>query len=310
HCGCTRNNFVLSIILTIRPTQIPQLVAGLAEIHKRGWIHRNIKCENVFLGEDNTIVIGKYLAHLFHPDKPGDFGFTSLNPTIIEKPSSEEVGDILFWAPEICKGNPINQKVDIWALGIVVLEIINFGKAPYEGDHLEKGELKRTIIEQGRPHYPQNMDTRLVDFVDRCLEPDCQQRASANELLEVGHIILCKHTLFIIFSGAIPNIQQAYGTDAVCLFDSVLLVHQPSIASCHPIAKSPYFRYDLVSNSPRWNANISQTSKCPFSRRKGRSPAPPRNRKSQPTTTSKRQILICGSMNMQIKEVVTKKQVH
>ncbi|RUO95292.1 kinase-like domain-containing protein, partial [Jimgerdemannia flammicorona] len=224
--------------------QIPQLVAGLAEIHKRGWIHRNIKCENVFLSEDNTIVIG-------------DFGFSSLKPTIIEKPSSEEVGDILFWAPEICKGNPINQKVDIWALGIVVLEIINFGKAPYEGDHLEKGELKRTIIEQGRPHYPQNMDTRLVDFVDRCLEPDCQQRASANELLEVGHIILCKHKFFILFSGAIPNIQQAYGTDAVCLFDSVLLVHRPSL----PIAKSPYFRYDLVSNSPRWNANISQTSK-------------------------------------------------
>ncbi|RUS34163.1 hypothetical protein BC938DRAFT_482202, partial [Jimgerdemannia flammicorona] len=106
--------------------------------------------------------------------------------------------------------------------------------------------LKRTIIEQGRPHYPQNMDTRLVDFVDRCLEPDCYQRASANELLKVGHIILCKHTFFILFSGAIPNIQRAYGTDAVCLFDSVLLVHQPSIASCLPIAKSPYFRYDLT----------------------------------------------------------------
>ncbi|RUP46633.1 kinase-like domain-containing protein [Jimgerdemannia flammicorona] len=107
---------------------LKRLVAGLAEIHKRGSIHRNIKCENVFLGEDNSIVIG-------------GFGFSSLKPMIIGE-SAEEAGDILFWAPEICKGKSINQMVDIWALGIVVLEILSIGKAPYQDDHLGKEEVR------------------------------------------------------------------------------------------------------------------------------------------------------------------------
>ncbi|RUP52446.1 kinase-like domain-containing protein [Jimgerdemannia flammicorona] len=162
---CIDNWVTLSQMVSI----LKGLLSGLVEIHKHGYIHRDIKCENFFLGEDNTIVIG-------------GFGFSSLKPIV--KPSSEEAGDILFWAPEVCEGKFINQKADIWALGIVVLKILNFGKAPYEDDHLEKGKLKRKIIEQGRPHYPRNMNDLLMDFVDRCLKPDYSQRASASELLE------------------------------------------------------------------------------------------------------------------------------
>lgn len=50
--------------------------------------------------------------------------------------SIEEAGVVLFWAPELVKKKMVNAKVDIWALGIVILEILNGGKAPYEDESL------------------------------------------------------------------------------------------------------------------------------------------------------------------------------
>lgn len=42
----------------------------------------------------------------------------------------------------------VNHKIDIWALGIVILEILNSGKAPYEDEGLEEEEVKYKHIRQ------------------------------------------------------------------------------------------------------------------------------------------------------------------
>lgn len=55
--------------------------------------------------------------------------------------SVEEAGVVLFWAPELVQGKMVNRKVDIWALGIVILEIINGGRAPYEDEKLDEDEV-------------------------------------------------------------------------------------------------------------------------------------------------------------------------
>ncbi|RUP49498.1 kinase-like domain-containing protein [Jimgerdemannia flammicorona] len=162
---CFRNRVALSQMVFI----LKGLLSGLAQIHDHGFIHRDIKCENVFLGEDNTIVIG-------------DFGVSSLTPTVDS--SVEEAGVIFFWAPEICASKVIDHKADIWALGIVVLEILNGGKAPYEEDHLDEEEIRRKILKQGRPQYPHNINRLLAEFIDRCLERDPGRRASASELFK------------------------------------------------------------------------------------------------------------------------------
>ncbi|RUP52447.1 kinase-like domain-containing protein [Jimgerdemannia flammicorona] len=156
---------------------LKRLVSGLSEIHKHGYIHRDIKSQNVFLGKDNAVMLG-------------GFGVSSLTPTVDS--SVEKAGVTLFWAPEICECKLIDLKVDIWALGIVVLEMLNHGKAPYEDDNLEDEEIKRKIIEQGRPCYPENLDSQLADFIDQCLERDPEHRSSASDLL--------KHSLFSAYA--------------------------------------------------------------------------------------------------------------
>jgi serine/threonine protein kinase len=130
----------------------------------------------------------------------------SIQPTADS--AAEEAGVVLFWAPESVEGRIIDSKVDIWALGIVIMEILNGGKAPYEDEECSEDkvryvvsnitecfrscsdmsfntQIKDIILEIGRPHYPPSLPPMLVNFMDRCLEVDPRHRASAEELLKV-----------------------------------------------------------------------------------------------------------------------------
>lgn len=96
--------------------------------------------------ETNEIVIGKCVNRLFMMDVysfnaiVGDFGVVSISPAADS--NVEEAGVVLFWSPELVQRKIVNRKVDIWALGIVILEILNGGKAPYEDDKLDEEEVK------------------------------------------------------------------------------------------------------------------------------------------------------------------------
>lgn len=58
----------------------------------------------------------------------------------------EEAGVVLFWSPELVQQQIVNHKVDVWALGIVILEVLNGGKAPYEDDKLDEEEVSILFI--------------------------------------------------------------------------------------------------------------------------------------------------------------------
>ncbi|CAO3652972.1 unnamed protein product [Mucor hiemalis] len=149
---------------------ITSIASGLAKVHSHGYIHRDIKCDNIFLDkENNNIVIG-------------DFGVVSISPAADS--AIEEAGVVLFWSPELVQQQIVNHKVDVWALGIVILEVLNGGKAPYEDDKLDEDEIKERILEWGRPEYPPNLPSGLVDLLNRCLEVDPRSRWSASAILQ------------------------------------------------------------------------------------------------------------------------------
>ncbi|KAI9364763.1 kinase-like domain-containing protein [Pilaira anomala] len=149
---------------------ITSITSGLAKVHSYGYIHRDIKCDNIFLDqENNSIVIG-------------DFGVVSISPAADS--AVEEAGVVLFWSPELVQQKIVNHKVDVWALGIVILEVLNGGKAPYEDEKLDEEEIKQRILDVGKPEYPPNLPARLVDLLDCCLDPDPRTRSSASQILQ------------------------------------------------------------------------------------------------------------------------------
>lgn len=100
---------------------------GLEYIHSKGIIHRDIKPENCLIG-------------IFDQIKLGDFGWavkTTLNDTdtkIIKYEGTSLAGTIDYLCPEIILELPVDYKVDIWCLSIIIYEMLT-GTTPFHNDN-------------------------------------------------------------------------------------------------------------------------------------------------------------------------------
>jgi tRNA A-37 threonylcarbamoyl transferase component Bud32 len=100
------------------------LAEALAHIHARGVVHRDVKPSNVLLAEDGT----PYLA---------DFGFARAADGPALTATDCIVGTAGYLAPEQAEGLPVTPAVDVYALGLVLLEALT-GERAYQGTPLER----------------------------------------------------------------------------------------------------------------------------------------------------------------------------
>eukprot|EP00158_Paraphelidium_tribonemae_P009139 Partr_v1_DN28785_c2_g1_i1_m61774 putative Eukaryotic translation initiation factor 2 alpha kinase 4 len=101
-----------------------QICEGLAHIHSRGMIHRDLKTTNIFLDEMGDIKIGDFgLATQLELEDAFARSPTGIEPENIELTTA--VGTLLYIAPELLsRGGRYNQKVDMYSLGIIFFECI------------------------------------------------------------------------------------------------------------------------------------------------------------------------------------------
>ena len=85
-------------------------------------------------------------------------------------------------APEILKGMPYDNKVDVWSLGTVFYEMLT-GFTPFTGT--SKEDLKKNL-ERGNYRLPKTIKMSLegLDFMNCCLQHDPNERMSWNQLLK------------------------------------------------------------------------------------------------------------------------------
>ena len=91
---------------------------ALMYCEKRGIIHRDIKPANLFVDR-----FGDY--------KVGDFGASKRMDTVHVAQTMTGIGTISYMAPEIFRGQSYNNTVDIYALGLVLYQLLNNGRMPF-----------------------------------------------------------------------------------------------------------------------------------------------------------------------------------
>lgn len=98
-----------------------------------------------------------------------------------------------YMSPERMEGEKYSFEGDIWSLGIVMIELAT-GSFPFKET---KGflEMLEQIKYEDSPTLPKGTDhysDELVDFIDKCLQKECQMRPSAISLL--AHPFILKHS--------------------------------------------------------------------------------------------------------------------
>lgn len=97
---------------------IHQVMRGVEAIHQRSIIHRDLKCENIFLHKNKN---GAYVC------KIGDFGLAK----VLENTAKTSCGTIYFMAPEVIEHEPYDYQADIWSIGVIFYYTL-FGEYPFK----------------------------------------------------------------------------------------------------------------------------------------------------------------------------------
>ncbi|XP_033980817.1 serine/threonine-protein kinase PAK 4 [Trematomus bernacchii] len=145
------------------------VLQALAYLHSQGVIHRDIKSDSILLTLDGRV-------------KLSDFGFCAQISKDIPKRKSL-VGTPYWMAPEVISKSPYGTEVDIWSMGIMVVEMVDgeppyFSETPVAAMKRLRDELAPTVRNVNQ------ISPVLKDFLDRMLTRDPLERASATDLLE------------------------------------------------------------------------------------------------------------------------------
>ncbi|KAF9164102.1 Serine/threonine-protein kinase wnk3 [Actinomortierella ambigua] len=153
-----------------------QILQGLLYLHTHDppIIHRDLKCDNIFINGNNGQL------------KIGDLGLAVLRH---KTHVSSVLGTPEFMAPELYE-EKYNEKVDIYAFGMCVLEMVT-KEYPYS-ECTNQAQIYRKVTQGIRPQSLEHVQcAEIADFIRRCLDHNEQTRPSAKELLDSDFLKPC-----------------------------------------------------------------------------------------------------------------------
>ncbi|MGM0597369.1 MAG: serine/threonine protein kinase [Myxococcota bacterium] len=154
-----------------------QLLDGLKASHKKGIIHRDLKPDNIFLQDQASIP--SFVKIL-------DFGvakFQEEGYLNSQTKSGIPVGTPYYMSPEQCSGKKVDQRIDIYSLGVIMYEAFT-GERPWNCDSFFSVLNAHISLDPVTPHAHANIDPELEKIILWCLQKDKEDRPENIEELE------------------------------------------------------------------------------------------------------------------------------
>ena len=179
-----------------------QLCSGLHYLHNKKIIHRDIKCQNIFMMKNGTCKLGDFgiSKKLKHTN---DFACTSL-------------GTPFFLSPEICSGKAYNFKSDMWMVGCVLYEMMTLSK-PFDGENLPM--LMNNILTKDIKKVDESVYSKhLCNLVYALLDKNWENRPSINEVINMECVKekINELKLFFMFNDNVNGSNISTTCGSVC----------------------------------------------------------------------------------------------
>ena len=158
-----------------------EIADALAHAHERGVTHRDLKSTNVMITNRGAKVLDFGLARMLDTHQIDALSHSQRSLTA----AGLIAGTLPYMAPELLRGERGDQRADIWALGVLLYEMVG-GRRPFTGG--TGFELSAAILHQPPDTLPATVPAPMAAIIQRCLAKDpgdrYQQAADVHVALE------------------------------------------------------------------------------------------------------------------------------